>query len=153
MRIPFIRPTTKFLLLFCGTLLFTGCGEDHHEHRDDATVHGDEVRIEDDRQLTPAGERRETLTDLQRMRARLIAELDAVRARLNEGSLTAEERDRQTSRAAELSQGLERLDRAILEVDQADDTTWPAVRASSRTGAEDFREWMRRNDMNDDTRG
>ena len=97
--------------------------------------------------LTPAEERNETLTDLQQMRARLMAELEQVRERLNAGTLTPEKQDMQSSRAGELAQGLERLDRAIEEVNMADDTTWPNLRENSRQGAEDFRAWMKEHDM------
>ncbi len=97
--------------------------------------------------LTPAEERNETLTDLQAMRTRLMAELETVRTRLNAGTLTPDEQAKQTTRAGELAQGLERLDRAIEQVNQTDDATWPAVKSNSQRGAEDFRAWMRKNDV------
>jgi hypothetical protein len=114
----------------------------------DGTVRNAEGTVYRDGQAyTPAEDRNATLGDLQRMRARLITELEAVRARLNQGTLTPDEQAAQTSRAGELAQGLERLDRAILEVDQTNEGTWPAIRSNSRRGAEDFRVWMRKNNM------
>ena len=101
----------------------------------------------DGRSLSPAEERTETVNDLQRMRTRLMTELETVRNRLNEGTLTPDEQAKQTSRAGELAQGLERLDRAIEEVNMADDTTWPNLRENSRKGAEDFRAWMKEQNM------
>lgn len=101
----------------------------------------------DGRVITPAEERSETMTDLQQMRTRLTAELERVRERLNAGTMTPEEQAKETSRAGELAQGLERLDRAIEEVNTADDTTWPNLRENSRKGADDFRAWMKEQNM------
>ena len=91
---------------------------------------------------TPAAERAGTVENLQGLRATLVAELDEVRERLKDGTRAAEERKADSQRASELAQGLERLDRTIKEIDEADDVTWATVRESSIQAAGEFRAWM-----------
>lgn len=139
------------LLVAFLALPFAGCDDDaDDDDLNDTTI---DTRVNDtlnvEAEVSPAEERRETLSELDRMRTRLTAELDRVRAELNEGSLTPDERDKQTSRAAELAQGLERLDRAILEVNEANDDTWISLRTNSRQGVEDLHAWMRQNEVAD----
>lgn len=92
--------------------------------------------------ITAAEERTRTAADLQAMRTTLVAELEALRLRLNDGTLAADTKAADTQRASELAQGLERLDRTILEIDEANDDTWPNMRDRSVQATEDLRQWM-----------
>ncbi len=91
---------------------------------------------------TPVEERTGTVENLNGLRATLVAELDQVRARLKDGTRSADERKADSQRASELAQGLERLDRTIKQISDADDMTWTDVRESSLKSAGEFREWM-----------
>jgi hypothetical protein len=91
---------------------------------------------------TPAEERTGTVENLNGLRATLVAELDGVRSRLKDGTRSADDRKADQTRAAELAQGLERLDRTIKKINEADDVTWGQVRDSELKAANDFREWM-----------
>ena len=97
---------------------------------------------------TPQAEREGTEQNLEGLRATLMAELEAVRARLKDGSRTAEEKKADQTRASELSQGLERLERTIKGVKDATDVTWAQVRESELNAAREFREWMAKYGMN-----
>lgn len=91
---------------------------------------------------TPVEERAGTVENLNGLRATLVGELEQVRARLKDGTRTAEDRKADSQRASELAQGLERLDRTIKQISDADDMTWTDVRESSLKSAGEFREWM-----------
>jgi hypothetical protein len=91
---------------------------------------------------TPMEERAGTVENLNGLRATLVAELEQVRGRLKDGSRTAEDKKSDSTRASELAQGLERLDRTIKEVTDADDVSWAQVRESKIKAAGEFREWM-----------
>lgn len=91
---------------------------------------------------TPVEERTGTVENLNGLRAKLVTELDQVRARLKDGTRAADDRKADTQRAAELAQGLERLDRTILQISDATDLTWSEMRVSSLKSAGEFREWM-----------
>lgn len=91
---------------------------------------------------TPIEERTGTIQNLNGLRATLVAELEQVRTRLKDGTRAAEDRKADTQRAAELAQGLERLDRTIAQINDATDLTWNDMRASSLKSAGEFREWM-----------
>lgn len=97
---------------------------------------------------TPAEERTGTVGNLKGLRATLVAELDGVRGRLKDGSRSAEDRKADTTRAAELAQGLERLDRAIKVIDEANDVSWATIRESSIKEAGEVRAWMSKYGMN-----
>jgi hypothetical protein len=95
---------------------------------------------------TPAEERMGTTNALNGLRATLKAELDAVRGRLGKtADPAAKEADQK--RAAELAQGLERMDRLIAKVGAADDVSWADVRESSLKEAEEVRVWMQNYNM------
>lgn len=95
---------------------------------------------------TPAEERMGTTNALNGLRATLKAELDAVRGRLGKtADPAAKEADQK--RAAELAQGLERMDRLIAKVGAADDVSWAQVRESSLKEAEEVRVWMQNYNM------
>lgn len=91
---------------------------------------------------TPVEERTGTIQNLNGLRATLVAELEQVRGRLKDGTRAAEDRKADTQRAAELAQGLERLDRTIAQITDATDLTWNDMRASTLKSAGEFREWM-----------
>ena len=91
---------------------------------------------------TPAEERTGTTNALNGLRSTLMAELDAVRGRLKTAGADAAAKDADQKRAAELAQGLERMDRLIKKVGEADDVSWANVRESSLKEAEEVRVWM-----------
>jgi len=91
---------------------------------------------------TPVEERAGYVENLSGLRATLVAELEQVRGRLKDGTRAAEDRKADSQRASELAQGLERLDRTIKQISDADDLTWNDMRASSLKSAGEFREWM-----------
>lgn len=91
---------------------------------------------------SPEAERAGTVQNLQGLRATLVAELESVRGRLKDGTRTADDRKADQTRAAELAQGLERLDRTIKQITEADDVTWADVRDSNIKAANEFRDWM-----------
>lgn len=91
---------------------------------------------------TPTEERAGTVENLNGLRATLVSELDQVRARLKDGTRSAADKKSDATRASELAQGLERLDRTIKEVTDANDVSWADVRESKIKAAGEFREWM-----------
>lgn len=82
------------------------------------------------------------MENLNGLRATLVTELESVRGRLKDGTRAAADRKADTQRAAELAQGLERLDRTIKQISEANDVTWTQVRDSELKAAGEFREWM-----------
>jgi hypothetical protein len=96
---------------------------------------------------TPAEERSGTTEALNGLRATLKAELEAVRGRLKQGGTDAAAKEADQERAAELAQGLERMDRLIEKVGAADDVSWADVRESSLAEAEEVRVWMEQYNM------
>lgn len=50
--------------------------------------------------------------------------------------------------AAELAQGLERINRAIKAIDEADDVSWGTIRESQMKEAGEVRAWMAEYGMN-----
>lgn len=92
--------------------------------------------------LGPGAERMNAVTDLGGLRATLMAELEAVRTRLNDGTRPEASAKADQERAAELAQGLERLDRALAAVNASNDTTWAAIRTNTNKEVEDIRAWM-----------
>ena len=93
---------------------------------------------------TAAEERMVAGTDMRGLRATLVAELEAVRARLNVGTNPYPEREADQTRAAELAQGLERVDRALATLDASTDETWASTREAQMKEVEDVRVWLRK---------
>jgi len=91
---------------------------------------------------TPAEERAEANADMRGLRAILMADLETVRARLNDGTRTADQKATDQALAAELAQGLERVDRALAAMDMTTDATWSTMRASQLKEVEEVRAWM-----------
>ena len=92
---------------------------------------------------TPAEERSNTASDLRGLRASLVKELDEVRARLNNGTNPYPERETDQTRAAELAQGLERIDGALATLDASTDALWASTREAQMKEVEDVRAWLR----------
>jgi hypothetical protein len=97
--------------------------------------------------LTPAEERTKTGDEMRGLRAILKTELDGVRASLGKGG-TPEEKEANKTRAAELAQGLERIDRAIKAIDESTDVSWGTIRESQLKEAGEVRAWMAKYGMN-----
>ncbi|HEY0978146.1 MAG TPA: hypothetical protein VGE21_11815 [Flavobacteriales bacterium] len=95
-----------------------------------------------DANATPAQERMNTMTDMNGLRATLLADLEAVRDRLNVGTMPKEQKVSDTELAAELAQGLERVDRALAAMNASTDATWAQIRASQKKEVEEVRTWM-----------
>jgi hypothetical protein len=93
--------------------------------------------------MTPAEERSWATADMRRLRAALIADLEEVRARLNVGSTPEPQHDKDQALAADLAQGLERIDRALVALDASTDATWGSVREGQLKEVDDVRTWMR----------
>ena len=92
---------------------------------------------------TPREERAYATNDLNAIRASLMAELEKVRDRLNVGTRDEALRKADEERAAELAQGLERVDRALAAIGAENDTTWVAMRTSHLKEVDEVRAWMR----------
>lgn len=97
--------------------------------------------------LTATEERTKTGEEMRGLRAILKAELDGVRASLGKGG-TDTEKEANKTRAAELAQGLERIDRAIKAIDEATDVSWGTIRESQLKEAGEVRAWMAKYGMN-----
>lgn len=92
--------------------------------------------------LSPAQERTATSTEMKGLRATLMADLDAVRARLKVGTLPADQRKTDQAKAADLAQGLERVDRALAAMDAATDETWASMREQQLKEVAEVRTWL-----------
>jgi hypothetical protein len=91
---------------------------------------------------TPEAERNGCKSALEGLRATLKAELDQVRDGLRTAGGDKEMQKAKQQRAAELAQGLERMDRLIKKIGETTDVQWADVRQSSLTEAEEVRNWM-----------
>jgi len=101
-----------------------------------------EIRINGSAVGTPAyNERYAASKDVRGYRALLMAELEVIRERLNDGTRDANIAKKDQERAADLAQGLERMDRLIIAVEESDDVTWTSIRTSSLKEAGEVRVW------------
>lgn len=106
------------------------------------TMDPNEIRINGSAVGSPAyNERYAASKDVRGFRAQLMAELDAIRTRLKDGTRPADAAKADQTRAADLAQGLERMDRLIKAVEESDDLTWTSVRESSLKEAGEVRAW------------
>lgn len=154
-------PTTAAILL-ASALIGTGCGSTTEEHTAEGnTYHSDTVlrsptianadtdhlvmdtiRIAGAAPGTPVyDERYAASKEVRGYRALLMTELATIRARLNDGTRPPDEAEKDKARAAELAQGLERMDRLIIAVEESDDVAWTSIRESRLKEAQDVREW------------
>ncbi len=112
------------------------------DHTDVATMENTEIHINTEKPGTPAYDERYTASkDIRGYRALLMAELEAIRTRLNDGTRPAEAAKQDQDRAADLAQGLERMDRLIKAVEESDDLTWTSIRGSQLKEAGEVRVW------------
>lgn len=91
---------------------------------------------------TPTEERTGAMNAMNGLRATLMAELEQVRARLNVGTRPEAEAKADQERAAELAQGLERVDRALAAMGSADDAMWAEMRTTQLKEVDDVRAWL-----------
>lgn len=130
-----------------------GDGHDHDGASSDAGA-GDGVERMETRTFmdisyeTPEAERAGTTEALNGLRATLKAELDALRERMKGAGADKEAMKADQQRAAELAQGLERIDRLIKKIGEADDVSWEQARESHLKEAEEVRAWMSEYGMN-----
>jgi hypothetical protein len=112
------------------------------DHTDVATMVSTEIHINTEKPGTPAYDERFTASkDIRGYRALLMAELEAIRTRLNDGTRPADAAKKDQERAADLAQGLERMDRLIKAVEESDDLTWTSIRGSQLKEAGEVRVW------------
>lgn len=91
---------------------------------------------------TAAEERAMANSDMRGLRAILLADLEMVRARLNDGTRTNDQKATDQALAGDLAQGLERVDRALVAMDATTDATWSTMRAAQLKEVEEVRTWM-----------
>ncbi len=91
--------------------------------------------------LTPVQERTDAMGRMNGIRSILITELEQVRATLKDGTLTKEVAAANKERAAELAQGLERVDRTLTAMGGATDATWADMRAAQLKEVDEVRTW------------
>lgn len=93
--------------------------------------------------LTPTEERSDAMTRMNGIRATLVADLEEVRAHLKDGTLDAEHAAADKKRAADLAQGLERVDRTLKAMGGATDATWAEMRNAQLKEVDEVRAWWR----------
>lgn len=91
---------------------------------------------------TPAKERMMVTNDMRGLRSLLMADLEAVRTRLNDGARPKADRDVDVALAADLAQGLERVDRALAALGASNDATWTTIRDAQVKEVAEVRSWM-----------
>lgn len=91
---------------------------------------------------TPAKERVMATNDMRGLRNLLVADLEAVRVRLNDGARPAPARETDKALAADLAQGLERVDRALEALGASTDATWASMRDVQLKEVSEVRSWM-----------
>ncbi len=112
------------------------------DHTDVATLESTEIHINSAAQGTPVyDERYAASKDIRGYRALLMAELEAIRTRLNDGTRPVDAAKKDQERAADLAQGLERMDRLIKAVEESDNLTWTSIRESRMKEAGEVRVW------------
>lgn len=112
------------------------------DREDLATMENTEVRINSATRGTPIYNERYTASkDIRGYRSQLMAELEAIRTRLNDGTRAPEATKKDQDRAADLAQGLERMDRLIKAVEESDDLMWTSIRESQLKEAGEVRVW------------
>ena len=92
--------------------------------------------------MTPQQERMSVSNDIKGLRAELSADLDSVRGRLNDGTMPKNVHNADKAVAADLAQGLERVDRAIAAMDSTTDVTWSSMRDVRMKEVADVRTWL-----------
>ncbi len=112
------------------------------DHTGTATMDANDIRINGAEPGTPVyNERYAASKDIRGYRSQLMAELEAIRTRLNDGTRAADAAKKDQDRAADLAQGLERMDRLIKAVEESDDLAWTSIRESRLKEAGEVRVW------------
>lgn len=91
--------------------------------------------------LTGNQERTDAMARMNGIRAILKTELEGVRATLKDGTLAKEVAAANKQRAAELAQGLERVDRTLAAMGGASDATWAEMRETQLKEVNEVRAW------------
>lgn len=91
---------------------------------------------------TAADERTGAMNAMNGLRASLMAELERVRTRLNDGTRPEAAAKADKERAAELAQGLERVDRALVAMGGATDAMWSEMRTTRLKEVDEVRAWL-----------
>ncbi len=91
--------------------------------------------------ITPVQERTDAVARMNGIRATLMAELEEVRSHLKDGTLDKEHATADQERAADLAQGLERVDRTLAAMGNATDATWAEMRAAQLKEVDEVRTW------------
>ena len=91
--------------------------------------------------LTPVQERTDAMANISGIRATLMTELDQVRAELKQGGMDKAKTDADKAEAADLAQGLQRIDLALAKMGGATDMTWNDMRTAQLKEASDVRVW------------
>ncbi|MEO5584292.1 MAG: hypothetical protein ABIQ75_02465 [Flavobacteriales bacterium] len=91
--------------------------------------------------ITPVEERTDAVARMNGIRATLMAELEEVRTHLKDGTLDKEHATADQERAADLAQGLERVDRTLAAMGNATDATWAEMRAAQLKEVDEVRTW------------
>lgn len=91
--------------------------------------------------ITPVEERTDAVARMNGIRATLMAELDEVRTHLKDGTLDKDHAAADQKRAADLAQGLERVDRTLAAMGNATDATWAEMRAAQLKEVDEVRAW------------
>ena len=93
---------------------------------------------------TAAEERTTTTNELRGLRVMLVAELELLRAELNNATYPDQERAADQARAGDLAKGLERIDRLLAGLDGATVETWVSIRESQMNQVGEVRAWMKK---------
>lgn len=91
---------------------------------------------------TATKERMMATNDMRGLRGLLVADLEAVRLRLNDGARPVPAREADQALAADLAQGLERVDRALVALGASSDATWASMREVQLNEVAEVRSWM-----------
>ncbi len=91
--------------------------------------------------LTGNQERTDAMARMNGIRATLKTELEGVRATLKDGTAAKEVAASNKQRAAELAQGLERVDRTLAAMGGASDATWAEMRDTQLKEVNEVRTW------------
>lgn len=91
--------------------------------------------------LTGNQERTDAMARMNGIRAILKAELDGVRTLLKDGTAAKDVAAANKQRAAELAQGLERVDRTLAAMGGASDATWTEMRETQLKEVNEVRAW------------
>ena len=91
--------------------------------------------------ITPVEERTDAVARMNGIRATLMTELEEVRSHLKDGTLDKDHAAADKMRAADLAQGLERVDRTLVAMGNATDATWAEMRAAQLKEVDEVRTW------------